>query len=881
MLTFLAPKKELKEGTTVNIENNENTHLAKILRVYEALEKTDYTYKVLKVLGEEESKSKTKKSATKKSASVKSYAPLTEEERQEYLELVHGGFTLRDLPVRVKQDKEIILEITKRYPDTYKRALPDEIKNDKEIALAAIRQNPLLYYYAPDAIKDDKEVALEAVKREGHALKYVSKRLKNDPDVAIQAINTGNYAYEDEYYPTWPSNYVGRELLKDPNFIMRVLDEVEDRSEIRFIFNSSSEEIKNNREMVLKAIKLGVDIKIGDKFKDDLEIILELMKQNLNNISMAGDKIRNNQTIHKIINKVNDQTIRYAPKELTQDREYVSQVLTDHYSRSQYAPEWLKNDREFMLEYYNGYFYDKLPDELKKDREITLIGLQHNGSDLSFVPYELRNDEEIVLEAIKNDYRNFDYASVELKSNKEFLKKAVTISDEILDYVPADYLSDKTFILNLASEYNSNAIFYASDKLKQDRDFVLAAVKIDGAILKFLPYEFQNDREIVLEAVKSSEKAIEFAGVYLQKDPEIAEAAIKKDGKAIDHLFTNPKYYDRDFNLRAVKNNGEAYRCINHIFLDDREIIWTALENSPKMIYLVKKDLIDDELANMVISKDNSVLGQLPQSNNKDFVLSLLNDYPEILAYAPKNLLDDYDFMMEAVNKNENNYQYASANLKENIDILNAVLDKNIDYFLNISDAVYLPKEIVLKVINTKPSLLGIDNVEEIRNDKEKLLNIVKDFPCIIAVVSESILSDIDYDIKLVKENHYVEKYLPSYIQNNKMIIVEKLCYRNLNILPEEYQDDKEIVIEMLKRKQDIFSKVSDRLKDDKEVVLEAVKLDHYNINSASIRLQKDLEVSVKANLRYSDVVSEIIEKLKQNKEIIEQDGKLQWVDDI
>ena len=54
----------------------------------------------------------------------------------------------------------------------------------------------------------------------------------------------------------------------------------------------------------------------------------------------------------------------------------------------------------------NGSLLERASDELKKDRNIVLVAVQHDGCGLEFASGELKNDFSVVLAAVRH-YWNF------------------------------------------------------------------------------------------------------------------------------------------------------------------------------------------------------------------------------------------------------------------------------------------------------------------------------------------------------------------------------------------------------------------------------------------------------------------------------------------
>lgn len=121
------------------------------------------------------------------------------------------------------------------------RYLPDELKADREVAFESLKLNPLNLRYCPKEFKDDKELVILAVKRDGEALKCASKRLRDDKEVLINALKNSGGSIE----------YASDRLRGDYDTASTALS-------TQFsigVFKCLSDELKNDKELFLKAIK--------------------------------------------------------------------------------------------------------------------------------------------------------------------------------------------------------------------------------------------------------------------------------------------------------------------------------------------------------------------------------------------------------------------------------------------------------------------------------------------------------------------------------------------------------------------------------------------------------------------------------------------------
>jgi hypothetical protein len=78
------------------------------------------------------------------------------------------------------------------------------------------------------------------------------------------------------------------------------------------------------------------------------------------------------------------------------------------------------------LEKYSHCFH-VFNDNVRYNKEVTLLAVSKNGSNLKYTSEKLKNDKEIVFTAIKDEPTSFEYASKELQYLDHFLTVQITI----------------------------------------------------------------------------------------------------------------------------------------------------------------------------------------------------------------------------------------------------------------------------------------------------------------------------------------------------------------------------------------------------------------------------------------------------------------------
>jgi hypothetical protein len=137
-----------------------------------------------------------------------------------------------------------------------------------------------------------------------------------------------------------------------------------------FTLANSTSSPRGNKGVVLQAVKeFGKDLRYASKeLQDDREVVLEAVKQY-------------------------GKALKFASPRLKADREIVTTAILRYASTMAFASDSLKHNREFVLE---------------------VVGI--NGLVLEHVADQFKNDKEVVLVAIQEDIAAFMYASEELQT---------------------------------------------------------------------------------------------------------------------------------------------------------------------------------------------------------------------------------------------------------------------------------------------------------------------------------------------------------------------------------------------------------------------------------------------------------------------------------
>jgi hypothetical protein len=92
-------------------------------------------------------------------------------------------------------------------------------------------------------------------------------------------------------------------------------------------------------------------------------------------------------------------------------------------------------------------FNETTPDDIRKDRDLSLMAVHEDPWVIQYIDDEFRSDERIVMEAMKQDGSYIQCASSTLRGNKNFILSAIRVcSDLLYDLIPKQLISDPDII---------------------------------------------------------------------------------------------------------------------------------------------------------------------------------------------------------------------------------------------------------------------------------------------------------------------------------------------------------------------------------------------------------------------------------------------------
>ena len=372
--------------------------------------------------------------------------------------------------------------------------------------------------------------------------------------------------------------YLPAKLRGNKSFVMHLL-EGQDTSSASYtangtwIYKSCHPRLQNDREVVLEAIRCGLDpSKIAKKFKSDKSILLSFAK---NNVPVSDleylqfDKNKITENLAKTLMKLNPSYYEFLDSRSRR--------------RKRFARLYIKN---------NILGYEKLTKSLRLDNEIMEYALSRDPHLIRF------NDVEDI---IKKDFSKFNFSNLVRTCLYEFCEKELSSQNaDIFRIASAKKVifkpSSKEGMKSLCNSwhFDKQKALKEMDRLHKEEESIYRLwSKLDSIFSTKLSYDLKQDKDIHLKFIELGASGSRYGQYKKVNDPETSkylEKLLFAKGKYLGLRLEGNKrireYMIRKMCLRAnlVKGNFRFVN-INIDNLDSQE----------------QKDLVKDSFYNLLL----------------------------------------------------------------------------------------------------------------------------------------------------------------------------------------------------------------------------------------------------------------------------------------
>ena len=309
-------------------------------------------------------------------------------------------------------------------------------------------------------IWSNKEIVKEIVKHNGNYLKYVDKKLKRDKDIVYEALSNDNRDYEDIF------DYVDEELKSDKEFISKIIGEGNDS-----IYPYINEDLKKDRDYTLKLLKLNNYLfrHLDDNYKRDEEMIKEGLKD-LDNIEyienltddMIIEMFKNNK--EEIVKQIKKGYRLKKIKERLEDKELVIKLIKNNIDIYQNLRKILKNDKDIIK--YSMICLKKSCNKYKYIKNLMENKYEYNYEKIiknfKYI-LEMENRVEIINKLIEEDIKRIKNDDILINHIIDDEELEEIFREKCVHFVEIIDQEDKNnFIDEMEKELKGEIIFYES-----------------------------------------------------------------------------------------------------------------------------------------------------------------------------------------------------------------------------------------------------------------------------------------------------------------------------------------------------------------------------------------------------------------------------------
>ena len=315
-----------------------------------------------------------------------------------------------------------LMDLVEEKPWLY-RYLSEEVKENRELTEAVLKKSGDELEFAPDEFKEDRDLVLIAVGT-GDAFAHASEELQQDKEIILKALE-------------WDSSIV-EDLDEDFYEDLEVMYKAIERDEANFEY--LIEELQEDRDIVFECLKRNGEVYafLCDEFKEDAEMIEAAIKSGcslqtiIQEIEDYEDIISDMELVASAIKNNNGSEIRYASKELRNDKELIEYAIEHELHVLAYIDEEARKDKDILRKYFKSPFSLETP---KATHQSVLCLSRDILSDYDFM-LELIADNEYVFQAMYSDtFYNMFKIKMPINIDVAFCKKAYQVNPKTLKFM--------------------------------------------------------------------------------------------------------------------------------------------------------------------------------------------------------------------------------------------------------------------------------------------------------------------------------------------------------------------------------------------------------------------------------------------------------------
>lgn len=511
--------------------------------------------------------------------------------------------------------------------------------------------------------------------------------------------------------------------------------------------------------------------------------------------------------------------------------------------------------------------YWKADDSLRLDPIIAEAFVSINYRNFFNIHHWFKSNKLVIKSAVKKNVYSFEVIDEKLKSDKKFILELLNTTPEVFRFLCNSLKQDRLFVMD-ALEVNSGVFRYLNASFKKDKAILLLAMKNGvGREFEFADHTLKNDKEFIMELIPFYPYVAEFIDESLKKDKEVIYSLMS--GKFLNYnfygddsiykIFPTNVFDNKDFVLELLKVKSRyTLAASGQNLRKDRTFVLEVLKNNPLDLKYVDKSLLSDKkLVLTAISLNGYSLEYADEilKKDKEVVLSAVSNSGGALQFVDNELKKDRQIVMQAVSTDGNALRYADPIFWKDREIVMTAINGSA-YALEYADiSLRQDREIVLKIANSYDSRAIMFAVDDLKKDRELVLQAIKSDP-----------SAFDFiDSSLKRDKHILSEVLSSIFLSDAIMYVDN-----------KLKNDREFVRNVLSRNGNFYEYISPELKKDRELILLTLSYDNLDNNvlfnlfsNLDDKLKNDREILTLGLKRNVNVLYYTNESIKKDKKFM------------
>lgn len=379
-------------------------------------------------------------------------------------------------------------------------------------------------------------------------------------------------------------------------------------------------------------------------------------------------------------------------------------------------------------------------------------------------------------------------------------------------------------------------------EIRGDKSWVEAFCLKNPVNFLYVNDPLRNDRELAIRLIRCAD---EYNGSVYPYLPEF----LRKDIEILQVM----KEEDRLFYLPDSKDVGEPkFKDIREFVISNQTRINEILEIFPNILHFAPEELLNDrQLLLRALPLDNHLVAIISDSlrDDPEIIAAASGGYFASLEYASIRLREDPIFVLQMINKNGSNICFAADWIREDRKFILSALHAG------------------SKILNNIPNYF--------RDDEEIMLEVVKSSPYSLKDASERLRLDKAFNLKALENGTYYRNNLHNSLLDDREIVLKAMQMHphEFEYIPERFKSDREIVLTVVSKKGGYgkyIKNCSIELRDDSELIKAAIIDNGFNIRHASPRLLADRHFISEMINENPSVLANLPENMQKDPELRE-----------